>query len=50
MLILPTLYLRRSDCNSDTNIKPLKNKELMDPTGWHFANSRFFRESLTVLR
>jgi hypothetical protein len=40
----PSLYRGSRDSNPDTNIKPLKNKELRDPKGSTFANSRFFRE------
>jgi hypothetical protein len=45
----PSLYLASRDSNPDTNIKPLKNKELRDPRGSSFANSRFFREYKTDL-
>jgi len=43
----PSLYLRLRDCNSDTNIKPLKNEELRESVRASFANSRFFREQKT---
>ena len=45
----PSLYLLRSESNSDTKVKPLKNKELGDPAGSRVANSRFFRETKTDL-
>jgi len=45
----PSLYLGSRDSNPDTNIKPLKNKELSNPRGSRFANSRFFREYKTDL-
>jgi hypothetical protein len=43
----PSLYLGSRDSNPDTNIKPLKNKELRDPRASSFANLRFFREYKT---
>jgi hypothetical protein len=45
----PSPYLGNRDSNPDTNIKTLKNKELRNPRGSSFTNSRFFREYKTDL-